>query len=69
MTVELVNTALQMAYARRETSPGLILHSDRGVQYRSREYQDYARSLGMKLSISRKVIAGIMPLWNPSTVV
>ena len=54
MTIELVKSALQMAQSRRDIGTGLVLHSDRGVQYRSREYQDYARSMGMKLSMSRK---------------
>lgn len=54
MTIELITSALEMAIARRHPEPSLILHSDRGVQYRSREYQDYARSFGLKLSMSRK---------------
>lgn len=54
MTVGLITTALEMALAQRETSPGLILHSDRGVQYRSQKYIDFARSKGLNLSMSRK---------------
>ncbi len=54
MTIELVKAALGMALARRTPSKSLILHSDRGVQYRSHEYQDYARSFGLQLSMSRK---------------
>lgn len=38
MTVTLVKDALEMAVVNRECEPGLILHSDQGVQYRSREY-------------------------------
>lgn len=39
MTTELVLEAFYMAVELREVKPGLILHSDRGVQYRSGEYQ------------------------------
>ena len=39
MTTELILEAFNMAAARRQVTPGLILHSDRGVQYRSGEYQ------------------------------
>ena len=49
-----MKAALGMALARRKPSKSLILHSDRGVQYRSHEYQDYARSFGLQLSMSRK---------------
>ncbi|GAB1261566.1 IS3 family transposase [Aurantivibrio plasticivorans] len=54
MTETLVKTALQNALSQREIEPGLILHSDRGVQYRSQGYIDFAHSKGMKLSMSRK---------------
>lgn len=46
MTEELITDALRMAFKRREIAPGLIVHSDRGVQYRSRKYIDYLRSKG-----------------------
>ena len=35
MTVDLVKDAFNMAIARRKVEPGLLLHSDRGVQYRA----------------------------------
>ncbi|WP_460786598.1 DDE-type integrase/transposase/recombinase [Microbulbifer echini] len=35
MTDELTRRALKMALERRKIKPGLIVHSDRGVQYRS----------------------------------
>lgn len=54
MTEELVQSALDAALARREVEPGLILHSDRGVQYRAQKYIDHAVSNGMRLSMSRK---------------
>ena len=54
MTEELVTAALDAALAQRSIEPGLILHSDRGVQYRAQKYIDHAVSKGMKLSMSRK---------------
>jgi transposase InsO family protein len=33
MPVELVKGALEMALSRRQAKAGLVLHSDRGVQY------------------------------------
>ena len=43
-----------MAVATRKVEPGLILHSDRGVQYRSGEYQYLLINEGIKPSMSRK---------------
>ena len=54
MTERLVRAALDAAIANRGAKPGLILHSDRGVQYRAQKYIDFAVSKGMKLSMSRK---------------
>ena len=54
MTEKLVHTALAMALAQRQTKPDLILHSDRGVQYRAQKYVDYVHSKGLKQSMSRK---------------
>lgn len=54
MTEALVIDALKMAFNRRDIEPGLIIHSDRGVQYRSRRYIDYMRSRGCTPSMSRK---------------
>ena len=54
MTESLVKSALKDALARRRIQPGLILHSDRGVQYRSQKYIDFAQSKGLTLSMSRK---------------
>ncbi len=54
MTEQLVTDALLMAFRRREIEPGLIIHSDRGVQYRSQRYIDLMRSHGCKPSMSRK---------------
>ena len=54
MTTALIIEAFEMAVARRHVKPGLILHSDRGVQYRSSEYQGLLYDYAMKPSMSRK---------------
>ena len=39
MAVEMVKEALLMAIGRRKPDPGLIHHSDRGIQYACHEYR------------------------------
>ena len=46
--------ALRMALARRRPSPGLVHHSDRGVQYASRDYTSLLRDHGIQISMSRR---------------
>jgi transposase InsO family protein len=43
-----------MAMGQRQVAPGLLLHSDRGVQYRGNEYQQTLRDLEITASMSRK---------------
>lgn len=54
MTNDLIISAFNMAVASRNVRPGLILHSDRGVQYRSGEYQHLLHTQGIRPSMSRK---------------
>lgn len=54
MTTDLILEAFQMAVGKRKVKPGLILHSDRGVQYRSGEYQRALLEEGIASSMSRK---------------
>ena len=54
MTTELILDAFNMAVARRQVKPGLILHSDRGVQYRAGEYQQALLDRKIVPSMSRK---------------
>jgi transposase InsO family protein len=54
MTEQLITAALNMAFERRDIEPGLIIHSDRGVQYRSHKYIDFLKSRGCQPSMSRK---------------
>jgi len=46
--------ALRMAVNNRHPAPGLIHHSDQGVQYASREYVEELKSHGFEISMSRK---------------
>ncbi len=54
MRETLIIDALKMAVAQRDVRPGLMLHSDRGVQYRGNEYQDLVSDCKMQPSMSRK---------------
>ena len=54
MTAQLVLDAFNMAVASRECEPGLILHSDQGVQYRATEYVLALIDEDIKPSMSRK---------------
>lgn len=46
--------ALAMALRERTVGPGLVHHSDRGVQYASLEYTRTLRDNGIQISMSRK---------------
>jgi putative transposase len=50
----LVESALQMALARRHPEPGLLHHSDRGSQYTCQDYQALLARCGIVVSMSRK---------------
>lgn len=50
----LVLAALEMARGHRQPPAGLIFHSDRGVQYASREYRQALVAAAMVASMSRK---------------
>ncbi len=51
---DLARRALQQALAVRNPEPGLLHHSDRGVQYACRDYQALLQSRGIECSMSRK---------------
>lgn len=46
--------ALKMAFDQRQPAPGLLFHSDRGVQYTCKEMQALLKSQGAVASNSRK---------------
>lgn len=54
MKTELCIKALESAVMRHRPSKGLIHHSDRGVQYCSKDYQEVLKKHGMLCSMSRK---------------
>lgn len=54
MKTELVLDALRMAWFRRQPGSAAILHSDRGSQYCSHEFQQALKDYGMRSSMSRK---------------
>ena len=51
---DLAMSALQMAVRHRQPLRGMIHHSDRGVQYASREYRAFLRRHGIERSMRRK---------------
>ena len=54
MTKELVITALHQANGRRGNPKGVLIHSDRGSQYCSKDYQKELRKGDFVCSMSRK---------------
>jgi transposase InsO family protein len=54
MRTDLVADALNMALARRGPAPGLLHHSDRGVQYASDDYRHLLQTHGVACSMSGK---------------
>jgi transposase InsO family protein len=54
MKTQLVCDALTMAYWRRKPPAGLIMHSDRGVQYAADEHRKLIAQYRMVQSMSRK---------------
>jgi putative transposase len=51
---ELTLAALRRALEQRRPAPGLVHHSDRGVQYASRDYTALLQARGITISMSRK---------------
>jgi transposase InsO family protein len=51
---DLALAALRMAIDQRSPGPGLIHHSDRGVQYASYDYTDLLKQHQIRISMSRK---------------
>jgi putative transposase len=54
LRAELACDALRMALQRRQPPPGLIQHSDRGVQYACKDYRAILARHGVRQSMSRK---------------
>ena len=69
MTATLVIDALKMALWRRKMPQGVIIHSDRGSQYCSRDYQKLLSSHGLVCSMSKRGDCydnAAMESWNGS---
>jgi transposase InsO family protein len=69
MTTKLVVDALQMALWRRKMPRGVIVHSDRGSQYCSHEYQKLLADHGLICSMSKRGDCydnAAMESWNHS---
>jgi len=58
MTRHLAVAALRSAIARRQPSGTVIVHSDRGSQFRSRDYRAVLRAAGLRGSMGRVASAG-----------
>ena len=58
MTSQLADAALRTAIARRRPSGTVVVHSDRGGQFRSRRYQRTLRAHGLIGSMGRVASAG-----------
>lgn len=54
METRMVNEGLKMALKRRQIKDGLIIHSDQGIQYASREFRDLIGAFKVVQSMSRK---------------
>ena len=54
MKAALVCDALTMAYQQRHPDAGLIMHTDRGSQYASKQYRRLLKAYAMIASMSRK---------------
>ena len=54
LATELTLAALRMALEQRRPAPGLVHHSDRGVQYAWQEYTNVLREHGVAISMSRQ---------------
>ena len=69
MTAILVCDALEMALWRRKRPKSVIIHSDRGVQYCSQQYQDLLSKNNLICSMSKKGDCfdnAAMESWNSS---
>jgi len=54
LEAELALAALRMALVERKPQPGLVHHSDRGVQYASAQYTEMLKQHQAQISMSRK---------------
>jgi len=53
ITTELAIEALKLAIQRHKPGQGLILHSDQGSQFTSKEFHDFCQNMNIQQSMSR----------------
>jgi transposase InsO family protein len=54
LEAELALSALRMALRQRQPEPGLVHHSDRGIQYAAHDYTDLLQEHAIRISMSRR---------------
>lgn len=54
LEAELAIGALEMALCRRHIEPGMVHHSDQGVQHASEQYTELLEEKGILISMSRR---------------
>jgi transposase InsO family protein len=66
MTAELAVTALRTAVARRQPGGVVVIHSDRGSQFRARSFRAVLTAAGLRGSMGRVASAGdnAMESWH-----
>jgi len=68
MTAQLAVTALRTAVARRQPTGVVVVHSDRGSQFRARSFRAVLTAAGLQGSMGRVASAGdnaAMESWHP----
>ncbi|EHW94396.1 integrase core domain protein [Escherichia coli DEC11A] len=68
MTAQLACDALQMALWRRRRPESVIVHTDRGGQYCSGDYQALLKRHNLRGSMSAKGYCYTMPVWKASFI-
>ena len=54
LEAELALSALRMALRQRQPRPGLVHHSDRGIQYAAHDYTNLLKEHHIRISMSRR---------------
>jgi transposase InsO family protein len=67
-TAEVTKRSLIGAIRKRQPEAGLMIHTDRGVEYRGKVYQNGLKRNGMVHSLNRAVSVQTMLIWNPSFI-
>lgn len=67
MTTDLMIKSLTKAYISQNPKNEVILHTDLGSQYTSKEFKDLTTKLNISQSFSRKGVLTIMRVLNRST--